>query len=71
MEFIYSQKFFEEFNSGAENLCDHFAVKCQLTPKKLGIEKKEVTFRRLNQIDFDKFNSDFFEELKGFDQLCA
>ena len=53
-----------------EKISDHFAVKCQLALKKPGIEKKEVTFRKVNQIDFDKFNSDLCEKFKGFDQLC-
>ena len=53
-----------------QKISDHFAVKCQLALKKPGIEKKEVTFRKLNQIDFDKFNSDLCEEFKGFDHLC-
>ena len=53
-----------------QKISHHFAVKCQLALKKSGIEKKEVTFRRLSQIDFDKFNSELREKFKGFDQLC-
>ena len=53
-----------------QKISDHFAVICQLALRKPGIEKKEVTFRKLSQIDFDKFNSDLCEKFKGFDQLC-
>ena len=53
-----------------QKISDHFAINCQLALKKPGIEKKEVTFRKLNQIDFDKFNLELCEKFKGFDQLC-
>ena len=53
-----------------QKISDHFAIKCQLALKKPSIEKKEVSFRRLNQINFKEFDSDLHEKFIDFDKLC-
>eukprot|EP00795_Rhopilema_esculentum_P015487 gene15487-6738_t len=53
-----------------QKISGHFAIEFQLALDKPSIEKKEVTFRRLNQIEFEKFNLDLHEKFIDFDKLC-
>ena len=50
-------------------ISDHFAIKCHLSLGKPPKEMKKVTFRKLTQIDFEKFNSDLCDKFESLQQL--
>ena len=50
-------------------ISDHFSIKCHLSLGKPAKEVKKVTFRKLTQIDFEKFNSDLCDEFVPLQQL--
>eukprot|EP00795_Rhopilema_esculentum_P004206 gene4206-20393_t len=55
-------------------ISNHFGIKCHLFFGKPRKEMKIVTFRKLTQIDFEKFNSDLgdkFESLQQFTDVDA
>ena len=50
-------------------ISDHFLIICHLSLGKPAKEVKKVTFRKLTQIDFEKFNSDLCDEFVQLQQL--
>lgn len=54
-----------------QKISDHFSVKCQLPIRRPHNDgKKEVRFRRLKTIDFDKLDSELSEKFEALDQSC-
>ena len=53
-----------------DKLSDHFSVKYFLPLSKPIHEKREVTYGKLNQIDFEKFSNNLQEQFDLIDPSC-